>query len=253
MNDLGPNTRALLNQARHGDHEDDNDMLASRERVRGALGRKLGVAAIGIAATTASTAGAGTTASIGVGLFGKALIGLAALGITAGGIAVSRNEAKPKPIVPTVVIAPPQLVIAPPQLALPIVPSAPNPQPLPPPALEPAPAPALAPALAPAPAPAPAPTPALAPALAPAPSLSTELTALRNANDAIAAGRPSEALVILDTSPASPTLLEERTALRLLATCALGHAGAADSARAFLLSHPTSPLAARLRSTCSVP
>jgi hypothetical protein len=246
MNELGPHSRALLDEARHAD---DVEMMAARERVRGALGRKLGVAAVGIAATTAGTAGAGTTASIGAGFLAKAAIGLAALGITAGGIAVSKQAAKPKPLPPAVTIAAPRValpppvvaetnVVAPPPPVATVAPEPPKPVAVPTPKVVAAkPEPIIEPA----------------PVVVAKPSINDELAAIKRANDAIVGGRPSEALVILDTTPASPTLSEERAGLRLLATCALGHAGASDSARSFLATHPSSPLAARLKSTCSIP
>lgn len=246
---LGPHSRALLDDARHALDHEEAEMLVARERVRGALGRKIGVAAVGIAATTAGTAGAGTTASIGSGLLAKAVIGLAAIGITAGGIAVSKQSAKPKPLPPAVTISTPSIAIPPVPVVVPV------------PMAVPVPVPVVAPAPVPAPAPPPLPMPVAKPggeivepvAPAPAPSFAAELATIRRANDAITGGRPSEALVILDATPGSPALAEERTGLRLLASCALGHASASGSARAFLTAHPTSPLAVRLKSTCSIP
>lgn len=242
----GPHTRALLDRARNAD---DAEMNRARDRVRGALGRKLGVAAVGIAATTASTAGAGTTASVGMGLLAKTAIGLAALSITAGGIAVARHESKPKPLPPAVTIAAPRVALPPVAETTPTpIATAVAATPTPIPIATPMP---IATTVAVTPTPIATSTPIAAVAPSPAPSISEELTALRKANDALIANRPSEALVILDTAPSSATLSEERTALRLLANCALGSSN--DAVKAFLAAHPSSPLAARLKSTCSIP
>ncbi|MGZ6089916.1 MAG: hypothetical protein ACXWUE_41020 [Polyangiales bacterium] len=223
MTELGPEGRALLDAARDADSA---EMNASRERVRSALGRKLGVAAVGFTtATAASTATAG--------LFTKVVIGLAALGVVAGGVAVTRSEKAPAPVVVAKPIA--------------VTPRA-LPEPTPPVAT-------AAPVVAitePAPsASAPVTKPSVS-APRPAPSLSDELAALQSANEKLAAGKPGETLAILDAMPKAGTLGEERAGLRLLARCALAQPGAPDAARAFLLSHPESPLAARLKSSCGI-
>lgn len=237
MTDLGPHTRALLDSARRAD---DDEMNASRDRVRGALGRKLGVAAVGISVTTAATAGAGTTTSIGVGLLGKVLIGLAAVGITAGGVAVSRRPVAQPARPPSAIVARPQPL--PPVVApAPIAPGAPPihsaegiASALPPPVTLKTPPPSTAPTTATA-----------------KPSLAAEVAALASANDAINAGNPALALTTLDAAPSSGTLAEERAGLRLLARCALGHADAPAAAKSFLAEHPRAPLAARLRVACA--
>ncbi len=249
MTDLGPHTRALLDSARRAD---DDEMNASRDRVRGALGRKLGVAAVGISVTTAATAGAGTTTSLGVGLLGKVLIGLAAVGITAGGVAVSRRPSPQQ-------APPPSAIVARPQPLPPVVTPAPAepkaspsasaevlPSPLPPTVVLKAPPSLASPSGASG-----APTGEALTTAAIKPSLTAEVAALARANDAITAGNPAAALTILDAAPSSGTLAEERTGLRLLARCALGHADAPAAAKSFLAEHPKAPLASRVRVACA--
>lgn len=226
MTELGPEGRALLDAARNAD---DGDMMASRERVRSALGRKIGVAAVGL-----STATAASTAAASTGIVAKVIVGLAVMGVVAGGVAVTRANHEEKPAVvakpiPTSPIALPDPI---PTVAIPPAPVVAPPQPPPVASIEP-------------------PKPIVS-APAAAPSLSAELSALQSANEKLAAGKPAETLAILDAMPKAGTLGEERAGLRLLARCALGQSGAADAARAFLAQHPSSPLAARLRSTCSI-
>jgi hypothetical protein len=240
MTDLGPHTRALLGSAR--DASEDEEMKASRERIRGSLGRKLGVAAVGLGvATTASTAGAGATASLGMGLLGKVLIGVAAVAISAGGVALTRKPVPPVALEPRASATGLPVVAAPPvptmQTTAPTVESI-------------APVASVAPVIAQPPPANPSLTlgaPSAAPAKA---SITEELVAIRKANDALAAGNAAEAIAILDAAPAT-TLTEEHNGLRLLARCTLGHAGAPAAAKSFLAAHPSSPLAARLRVACA--
>jgi hypothetical protein len=224
MTELGPEGRALLDAARNAD---EGDMIESRERVRSALGRKIGVAAVGL-----STATAASTAAASTGIFAKVIVGLAVMGVVAGGVAVTRTKQENKPIALAKPIPTTPIVLPDP---IPTVPSpaAPSVAPPPPVASVEAPKPVV-----------------VAPAAAP--SLSAELAALQSANEKLAAGKPSETIAILDAMPKAGTLGEERAGLRLVARCALGQSGAAESARAFLARHPSSPLAARLRSTCGI-
>jgi hypothetical protein len=87
-------------------------------------------------------------------------------------------------------------------------------------------------------------------------SISGEIAALREAEEALRAGQPDRALRALDRYETAGTpsgaLEEERRAARIIAACA---SNPNDRARAeqerFLRERPTSPLAARVREACS--
>ncbi len=236
MSELGPEGRALL-RAAHG--VDDDEMLAARERLRGPLGKRLGAAAMGVTtAAVATTAHAG--GALGVGLAMKAVIALAAIGLVVGGVTMSRRP---------VVVANAPAATATPELEG-VATSAPSEVTIP---VVTAPIATATPALAPTPTPKVV-APKVAPPSVSAPvSLEAEMSALRRVNDALVVGNATHALAILDATPSSGTFGEERTGLRLLAQCALGASGARDAATKFLGAHPSSPLGARLRSTCSIP
>ena len=87
------------------------------------------------------------------------------------------------------------------------------------------------------------------------PSLAAEAATLRKAHVARVSGDPARALSWLeDYARAWPlgALRDEASVERALALCALGRVDEARAvARGFLAAAPTSPLAARLRSSCS--
>jgi hypothetical protein len=81
-----------------------------------------------------------------------------------------------------------------------------------------------------------------------------ELAALREAHEALRAGRPDEALRVLDrfaATHARGALEEERRAARIVAAC---KAGAGSQSRAdaerFLQQRPDAPLGERVRGAC---
>ena len=84
-------------------------------------------------------------------------------------------------------------------------------------------------------------------------ALARELAVMRAINDALAAGAPEQALTRIDEYlqrfPAG-ALGEEAAALRAVALCAAGRAGAA-AAEAFLRAHPGSLSAERVRRACA--
>ncbi len=87
-------------------------------------------------------------------------------------------------------------------------------------------------------------------------SLRAELDALRDANVALRAGNPAQALSILDAyskSSQGSRLGQERTAARVLSLCQLGRTaeGRAQFER-FARSYPKSPQLPRLRSACGI-
>ncbi len=235
MNELGPDSRALLDAARDA-HDPD---AATRARLRSELLRRVGAGAAVAAAVTATTTK--TTAAPLTSMMTK-LVAVAAL--ATGGVLLARHLTKAKPAPAPVVVAPQAqpavTVLAPATTAAEPAPS--------PPAMavteEPPPAPAAKPVLI-----------ANKPKVAPPPPASTledELRALREAHVALRDGRPSEALSIVDGIKGS-SLGPERAATRALALCALGRADGQATAEKFLASHPSSPLAPRVRAACAIP
>jgi hypothetical protein len=82
--------------------------------------------------------------------------------------------------------------------------------------------------------------------------LREELSALREAEQAVNAGSPARALAILDQlqRSAGGELREERAALRVLAHCQLGSVMRLDHARRFLSTYVNSVYALRIRAAC---
>jgi hypothetical protein len=86
----------------------------------------------------------------------------------------------------------------------------------------------------------------------PAPSsiLAADVSRIREAQVALLAGDPHAAIAAADRVSTSGPLDDERDAVRLLAACALGAPEAGAQARAFIASHPQSPLAIRVHTQC---
>ena len=86
--------------------------------------------------------------------------------------------------------------------------------------------------------------------------LAAETAALRTAQQTMRAGRPAEALALLDQQDAlypAGALAQERAAARVLALCQLGNVAAGrTAARAFEQQWPRSPLLGRVRTACEV-
>lgn len=90
----------------------------------------------------------------------------------------------------------------------------------------------------------------------PAPSLADEIQRMRPAQQALAADDPQQALALLAEYAAEfpdGRLHEEYLALRAIARCRLGHAGAVDEADALLRARPQSMFAERVRNACPAP
>ncbi len=95
------------------------------------------------------------------------------------------------------------------------------------------------------------------PSAGPAPvgnAIDKELAALREAQEALRAGRPDEAMRVLDSfaaTHASVALEEERRAARIVAACKAGGGSQARAdAERFLRERPDSPLGERVRAAC---
>jgi outer membrane protein assembly factor BamD (BamD/ComL family) len=86
-------------------------------------------------------------------------------------------------------------------------------------------------------------------------TLEAETRLLREAHEALQAGQPARALDLLDQQSqtyASGQLGEERAAARVVALCKAGRPVEAQAAATrFLAEHPHSPLADRVRTSCS--
>jgi hypothetical protein len=82
--------------------------------------------------------------------------------------------------------------------------------------------------------------------------LRDELAGVREAERALNAGNPTQALAMLDELGrfAGGHMREERAALRALAHCQLGTATSLDRARRFLNDYPSSVYAFRVRTAC---
>jgi hypothetical protein len=87
------------------------------------------------------------------------------------------------------------------------------------------------------------------------PPLDRELALLFEAQQAIGAGAAARGLAALDRHAAefpNGAMIEERTASRALALCALGRAAEAQSvARQFVSRWPSSPLVGRMKEVCA--
>lgn len=85
-------------------------------------------------------------------------------------------------------------------------------------------------------------------------SLASELALMREVNAALKAGQPARALELLKTprNGDGGYMREEREAARVFALCQSGNGRAARAeAEVFVRRHPQSPLASRVRATCS--
>jgi hypothetical protein len=100
--------------------------------------------------------------------------------------------------------------------------------------------------------PSPLPPPAATPSPA-SPALDDELALLQRAERAVRADNPALALALIDELEARyprSTLLEERSAIELLAHCGAGATDARARAARFLRQHPSSLYAGRVRELC---
>jgi hypothetical protein len=226
MSDLSRESRAILDAGRHLDDPRPSD----RARVRRALFARV---AAGGAVTLLSSSAAAAPAVAKV-LLPLVLVAAGGVGgalwwrarhtadVTTTSVRVAAPAAVPAPVVEPVAVAAP----------------APEPQ------VQPAPAAANLPTRARAVTPAPAPR-----------NLRVETSMLADANRALRDGEPRRSLRLLDEYDRRfPTgvLRQEMTATRIIARCQVtpGAAGK-EAARAFLAQYPASPLASRVRSSCT--
>jgi hypothetical protein len=225
MEPLDPLSKELLEAARHGHVAPDG----GRERVRGRIVARVGLATFGGAAiaTAAGTGWLKIAIPIGVLLFGTSAYFVARRPPAA---------ADPVPVVATVTasaisstdgVTVPELAFVPTTAPPPREIATTKPAPKPPPVASAMPAP---------------------------PSIEEETALLLGAQSALRDGDSAKALGLLDDHARkfpNGALAEEREATRVLALCAAGRIDDAKKlGRAFLSEHPRSPAASRVRSSC---
>ena len=248
MDDLSPNTRALLDAARSFDDPSDSD----RDRVRaGVMMRIGGVAAIGTAAITAaksSSAAASaapliasslTSTTIFTGVIAKVGVAVVLAGAVASGAYVALRPAHRAPAAQVAVaaVAAPAVVapVAAPIAATDPAPVGVDPEDLPLDDSKPS---------------------AAHLGHARSADLEGEMKLLRTADAALRRGDSAAALAALNKHAALyPTgvLSQEREGVRAIALCSGGNLGQGQSAAQRFLAHAAkSPLASRIRSACSL-
>jgi hypothetical protein len=230
MNELHPDTRALLDAARDA----HDPTLDDRARIREKLTARLGAAAF---ATTVVAATSSTPRAAARWGFGAAAVGIAALAIWA----LSRGSDPPAPRVPIASMVSAATAQAAPPFPVPATIDL-DPAPVPVESLHVAAAPTAEKRTAPA------------STVEQTSTLEVELALLRGAKKALDDGDATRALSLLDEHqrrfPAG-VLVEERAATRVLALCAAGRtAEARSSATDFLARYPRSPSAPRVRASC---
>ena len=230
MTDLSPEARAIIDAGRHGDGAGDIE----RARVRRELMAKI---AAGTAMLGASSAAAGGS-STGSLTLAKILLPIVLVAGGVGGTLAWRAHKQPAPVAPPApVAAAPAPVVAPTIVPVPTV--------APPPAAEPV---RHAP---------PHHAHVAARAETSADHLAEETALLASANAQLRAGDARRALSLLDDYDhryPGGVLREEVLATRVIARCQIGLEPDAASRRAadtFLRRHPTTPLASRVRSSCT--
>lgn len=229
MNDLSSTARAILDAGRDADGAGDLE----RARVRKALMAKI---AAGAAVTATSTAAASTTAAAAP--TAKLLVALAVVVASGVGGTIAWRTQRTPVAPPALAPAPVAAVVAPTIVPTPaaVVTEAPIARPTPPvrrarPTVS-------------------------AHTEAPANRLAEETALLAAANGELRNGDARRALGLLndyDRRYPSGVLREEVLATRVIARCQIGLAPDATARRAantFLMRHPASPLAPRVRSSC---
>ena len=248
MDELSPNTRALLDAARSFDDPTDED----RDRVRAGVMLRVGsVAAIGTAAITAaksSSAAASavplianslTSTTIFSGMVAKIGVAVVLAGAVASGAYVALRPAHSAPVAAMTshapVAAPATPVVAPPLAATDPAPVGVDPADLPTDDAKPNPS---------------------HPGHARSADLEGEMKLLRAADAALRRGDSAAALAALNKHAALyPTgvLSQEREGVRAIALCSGGSLSQGQSAAQRFLAHAAkSPLASRIRSACSL-
>lgn len=236
---LSDEARRIVEEARlaYGPSEEDRTRVAA----------SLSVQLTATAAASAGITGTATAAAPATLLAGKAAVGLAvliAIGGAAAGFWWSRSERRPPA---ASAVRPASPAESPTRIAEPSVPAPLSPAgergTQPPARLNRS---RSAPAVR---------APAVKPPMPePGPNVAGEIALLDEAQRALISGNPERALQLLDQhARAFPrgTLIEERTAARVIALCALGRATAARAeSAAYLRRFPSSPLAERVRAAC---
>jgi hypothetical protein len=247
MDDLSPNTRALLDAARSFDDPSDAD----RDRVHASVMMRIGgVAAIGTAAITAaksSSAAASaaplianslTTTTVFSGLVAKVGVAVVLAGAVASGAYVALRPAhsvalSAKPAIVAPLAAP--VAAAPAVAAIDPAPAAVDPEDLPLDDAKPN---------------------AARLGRAKSADLEGEMTLLRTADAALRRGDSAAALAALNKHAAlypKGVLSQEREGVRAIALCSGGNLSQGQSAaQRFLARAAKSPLASRIRSACSL-
>ena len=236
MSDLSPEARALLDAASHA----DDPTPADQDRVARALAAPLGLAALAPSTAQAAAVSAASTATVTTLKTVAVVAALVAVGL--GARARSAAPPSPRPLTANVSAQPARPVDAQPRT----VADAPVRE-----------APALAPPVAPAAVEAHARGGSHAPraTAASADTLQAEIALLGEAHRALNSGDAAGALAHLtayrERFPHG-VLREERDVERVLVLCRLGRdAEAREAARAFLRSHPRSPLVPRVERACA--
>ncbi len=236
MSDLSPEARALLAAASHA----DDPTPADQDRVARALAAPLGLAALAPAAAQAAAVSAASTATVTALKVAAVVAALVAVGLGAHGRATPGAPPRTQPA--SVSAAPPHPVAA---AQPPVAPAR----------VAPVIAPVVAPVIAPAAAEARGGSHAPRASSVTVDTLQAEIALLGEAHRALNSGDAAGALAHLtayrERFPHG-VLREERDVEHVLVLCRLGRDGEArDAARAFLRSHPRSPLAPRVERACA--
>jgi hypothetical protein len=235
MKELSPRAQELVRAARHA----DDPTPADQDRVRKGLARTL---AAGVVVGALAGAGKGAMAGVSLKIVVATAVTVAAVGgaITTG-VVIHRRA--PPPVVTRSIAEPPPRLPARKVIPAPI-PSLPA-------ATQPASGPVAAEPVAKQ---RPARVTHRRPRLSGA-TLEAETRELRQVQAALRAGRPDEALALLKEQAARyprGELLQERSAARILALCALKRKREALASLArFQRSYPRSPLLARVQAACA--
>jgi hypothetical protein len=276
MTDLTPDDEALLERARRAGEATAADQARVKRKIFAQIGVGLGTSAISTSGGAAGLGGGAATGTSFVASTAKIVVALA-LGAGAGtGVLLASHGRDAQGTGPALRAAPATSIAAPapsPPVETPMAASASPRESTPDESLAPTPPRAVAPGRATrTPSPAPAGersteataaenTPPAAPFAAPpqpepgGPStVGAEADLLRQADGALKAGHPSQALALLHehaTRFPNGILSEEREAECIVVLCALGRTEEARaSASQFLREHPKSPLGRRIRESC---
>jgi hypothetical protein len=252
MTELGPEARRLLRLVRDADEPRESD----ERRVRRSLLRRL---AVGASFTAAGVGAVPSAAALSLGVVGKTVVGVASLAVVFGtwhAIQVAEGPRRtPAPVASGSLGA--AAAPAPASRADSGDPSragSTDAAPLAPVARTAVDAPSAAP-MRPAPSSLDVATPAATAGRRDAPdTLREETASLRQAQAALRAGAPGQALALIEAQERRFTdgaLAPERAAARILALCALARVDEArEQVQRFERQWPRSPLLARVRSAC---